>query len=153
MSQKSRTREDFMTMSRCYFFADDLFWTTCTHTQLHMANLVYDIGSEILSQSNPETGVPSKLHPSSPHSKISNFTRTQGPLNVLWLWICCVWAWMLSMDPSFMHILACVNTEGWTQWRPNLVAALWCAYTQTFVHLPSYPLVISVGRPLCSEDK
>lgn len=107
------------------------------NTQPHMENPVYDTGSEIVSPSRLETGVHRQLHPSwaaswmqlshstkPPHSKYFHFTRAQGPLDPLWLWICCAWAWMLSTVPSFTHTSPCVNIEGPVQQQHGAVLFL-----------------------------
>lgn len=95
------------------------------HTHfLHAENLVYDVVSEIAGQSRDRCCPPAWSHRSSSFTRRGiniptsfNFTRVQGPLEPLWLWIYGVWAWMISMDLSLTltHRLYCINASGQAQ--------------------------------------
>ncbi len=90
-----------------------------------------------------------------------NFTRAQGPLDPLWLWIYGVWAWMHSMDRAshtHTHIQTHTHTILCKYCRPGPARAKLGGSMVLHFHsdicsfncyLPSCPQVVSFGKPLC----
>ncbi|KAL7397374.1 hypothetical protein ABVT39_020882 [Epinephelus coioides] len=84
-----------------------------------------------------------------------NFTRAQGPLDALWLWIYGVWAWTFSMDPerlTLTYTILCKHCRpGPARAKLGGSAVLRfhsdiCSFN---CYLPSCPQVVSFGKLLC----